>query len=316
MSTIDKHNLKNLLFTRKMFRVVRRALRRFSSQVDNQNLNHVPDSNKAPFDAFDGYYKIFNKNSVILHQFDDETHNLVAWEKPKSAISLQWNKLPPTYTNDELIEAFADLINYSVSNNINLSDPMFDYFIGEFTETLLEFTTNEIIRAIQIFARAPLEKTWILQRNYIELYMAFDQAITIKAVNMLPEQVIFLSSIWKCMPLAKKTYLSLLLTHLLNRYFRNMDAQQLSQALHFINILNKPIEDIPALENIIETRMDAMSLQELATVVWTFNRIETKIQKTALKTKIYNHLEKQDLSQLDYKFLVQILNVISVDFFI
>lgn len=296
------------------------------TEVNLKNANSEFHSRKNHFDSYDDYftnslnrdrYKAFCKKSSIFYQIDDETHNIVEWKKPLSYNSkmVEWNNLPENYTNDQLIGAFEDMLDYSVANNKKLSDPIFDYFIDEFTENVEQFTINQLLWAIQAFAKLQLDKQLMLQQNYIELYIAFDQAFTIKSSNLLPDQAIFLSSLWKCLPIAKKTFFSSLLGRLLNRYLRHMNAQQLSQSMNFLNNLSKPIENIPAFENFFYANLDDMNLQELAIVLWTFNRTDMKIQKTELRNKLYEYVHKQDLSQLDDRFLIQILNVI-IFFFI
>lgn len=292
-----------------VFRPFRNVQWKSESEFDNTL------SKKVYREPFSGYfmnsdrYKTFRKNSVLLHQFDDETQNITVWNKASSKNVILWNNLSEDYPNDDLIQAFENMIEYSVSSGINLSDPMYDCFVDEFIKKLNQFKLNEVVRAFQMFARAPLEKDMIRQRNYIDLYMAFDQTSTINSIDLRPNQILFLSSIWRHIPLARKSYFSYLSERLLNRYLKKLSAPQICESLFYLNCLSKQVENIRAFENIFENTMNDMNLEELSVVLWTFRQIGTKVQKSELRSKLYTFLENQNFDHLEESFLLRIVNV-------
>lgn len=256
-----------------------------------------------------GRHNVFSRESTLVYQFDDETRKLTTWKCPTSLQNIEWDQSVTCYNNIEMICAFESLLNYSLENNIPLSDEKFDGFVDDFTKRLQEFSLNELIQALQIFVRFPLNKLQMRERNYIELFHAFDQACTIKSQDLLPEQLLFIGSIWFYLAGSKKTWTAALLGRLFIRYMKNMSAPEMAQALYYINCMTQPIEEMRALENIFEKNIDDMTIQEVSTVLWTFIRLDTKIEKQELRDKFWAYLEKQDLSQLCESQLTKVLIV-------
>lgn len=254
-------------------------------------------------------YNMFRSNSVMIHQFDDETRNLTTWKKPESTTNIEWSQLPATYSNCNLIDAFEKVINYSIDNGISLSDESFDYFIDEFLRRMPDFTLNETLRALQMFARIPMRTEILKQRNYIELYMAFDQQCTILAANMFPEQLLYVCSVWQVMLSAKKTKFARVAHFFIQRYMKTMNAKQLTQAIFFMNCMNQPVDDIRALENLLENLLDDMTIEEVSIVSWCFYRLDCRLEKVELREKYFDYLVKQDLSQMDDIYLMKTILV-------
>lgn len=261
------------------------------------------------------YYKTSNRHnffqaeSKFLYQFDDETKNIAQFEEVHLEQDFDWNQKITNLSNSELIRAFESLLNHCCTNNVSLSEEQFDGFIDGFVQRLQNFTLNEVIEVLQSFARYPLDRIQLRQRNWIELFQAIDQACTIKAADLLPAQLLFISSIWLSIPLAKKSWFTVLVSRLLYRYLKDITAPEMAQALFFINCMAQPIEDIRAFENIFEKNIADLSVEEFATVLWTFIRLETKVEKQELKSKFFDYMEKQDFSQLEDPYFSKILIV-------
>lgn len=256
-----------------------------------------------------GRHEMFRKHSSHLYQFDDETRNITTWNCSKPEQDYAWDQSTANYDNDELIYAFENVLNHCTGNDLLLSDSKFNSFIDDFCERVQNFSLNELLRVLQIFARLPMDRLRVRQRNYIELFQALDQACTIKSQDLLPEQLLFISSIWLKIPMAKRAYFSQLVGRLFNRYMKNMTAPQMAQALFYINCMSQEIIDIRAFENIFEEKMDYLTIEEFSTVLWTFIRLETKLEKQELRNKFFDYLEKQDLSRLSDSMLAKVLVV-------
>lgn len=271
--------------------------------------SHVKPNRSSLFSNRDRY-KMFEKNTGIVYEFDDETRNIIDWPSPKqSPANCSWTQSTNTDSNDDLVFAFADLLNFSAANNIPLSDPRFNGFVDQFTQRLQDFSLNQTVRALQYFVRHPMDLDSIRQPNYIELLQAFDQVCTIKSRDLLPEQLLFVSSIWKAIPFARKTYMTQSLCRLFNRFMNTFDAPQMTQALFFVNSMGQGIENIRALENVLEKNMDDLTMEEFSGVLYTFCRQDTQIQKQELKHKFFAYLEKHDLNQLSDRKLAPVLMV-------
>lgn len=254
-------------------------------------------------------YNVFQKSTNSLYEFDNETRNIVTWQSPKFQQTCTWDQPTDSHSDDELIFAFDNLLKFSIANHIPLSDSRFNEFVDDFTQRLQDFSLNQTIRALQNFVRHPMERDLIQHPNCIELLQAFDQACTIKSQDLLPEQLLFISSIWINIPFAKKTYTVKLLCRLFNRYMKTFNAPQMTQALYFINFMREEIEDIRALENVLEKNISDLSIEEFSSILWTFVRFGTKIEKQELKLKFFAYLEAQDLSRLSDRSLATVLTV-------
>lgn len=258
-------------------------------------------------------HQMYRKDSKCVYQFDDETRHITIGKFPKLQQIIEWDHVE-TYNNNELIHAFESLLNYTIAQNISLTDNQFDQFIDHFCNRLQNFTLNDLIRAFQVFAKYPMDKKTIRQRNYIELFHAMDQACTIQSIDLLPEQLLFISSIWMEMPCAKRTQFSSLIKRLFDRYMKSMNAPQLAQTLLYMNEMKLQIDDIRAFENIFDKIIVDMTPQEFVTVLWTFIRIDEKIEKPELRNKYFDYLEKNDINQLNDSEMGKVLFVSILSF--
>lgn len=255
-------------------------------------------------------HQMFRKESDQIYQFDNETHNVFTWMNTKQISNCDWNCSTTNYTDEEMINAFENLLNYCKTNAISLSDTRFDRFIDEFTHRLQHFSLNNVIHALQCYARqANFNLHHVRQRNFIELFQAFDQVCTIKSQDLLSDQLLLISSIWLTIPFGRRSFFAQLMARLFNRYIKTMTASQMALALFFINAMQQKVFDIRAFENVFEEKMDELTTEEFATVLWTFIRLETKLEKQELRDKFFNYLEKQDLSRLSDSMLTKILLV-------
>lgn len=301
------------LFVPRQMSSVNRLLVKFSSTVQCQQ----PNDTEEQFKNYSAYFLnsnrhvMFQRNSNKIYQFDDETRNPIVWPYQNSQDNkCTWNQSTANLEDTELVDAFQQMLTYAMANGISLSDSQFDQFIDDFTQRLQQFSINDAMRALQSFCRIPCDRIKIRQRNYIDLFYAFDQAMTIKSEDLLLEQLLFLSSIWINIAHAKRSYYTRLICRLFNRYTKIMSAPQIAQALVFNNALSQPMTDIRAFENTLEETIDDFTIEEFSMVLWTFIRLDTKIEKQELRNKMFAYLEKQDLNRLSDSMLNKILIVI------
>lgn len=296
-------------------RLSQHLLIRFSSTQFAKSRNNENLSSLKTYYVHSDRYNAFQRDSKFLYEFDSETRNLTKWNSPINLQNFEWDQPANNFTNDELICTFESLTNHCTANNLSLSNERFDKFVDCFIERLQDFNLNELICGLQIFAKIDMNKHIVKQRNYIELFQAFDQACTIKSIDLLPDQLLFISSIWLEIPCTKQTYIAQLIARLFNRYMKSMTPSEIAQSMFFINCMAKPIDDIRRFENTFEDVMDQMTLEEFATVTWTFVRLDTKMEKQELREKYFNYLERHDLTELDEPELKKILIVNETNFF-
>lgn len=254
-------------------------------------------------------YTVFNRDSPEWYQIDEETKKLITFDPPKVKETVSWDREQLNSSNDHLIYRFESLLNHCSANGISLSETEFNEFVDDFIERLPAFNLNQLILALQIFAKSSIEPKIVRQPNYIELFHAFDQACTIKSVDLLPKHLLFISSIWLKIPNAKLTFFTRLMNRLFNRYMKNMTAPEVVQAVHYLNSMSQRFEDIRAFENVFENIIDDLTLEEFSSILQTFVRLNTKLEKQEMRDKFFDYLSKQDLNPLSDGSLVRILIV-------
>lgn len=254
-----------------------------------------------------GRYEIFLPNSVYLYQFDDETRRLVKYEQLESSKIADWQHLPDGEINaTNLINAFEKMVKYSKTNSVSLTDERFDQFIDRFIACMTKFTSNELLRALQLFANAELTKELMVQRNYVELHRAFDRQSTIQLAEMHANQFLFLCSIWLEIPWHTKTYFTVCISRLINRRFKTMKSTQLSLAAYYLSRLQRPVDEIREIEDYFNSNFDKMQIEDMAMMAWAFEKNAAKLQNVELRDKFFEYLTQYDFSKLGESVLHKI----------
>lgn len=257
-----------------------------------------------------GRYEIFLPDSPCLYQFDDETRRLVKYERLESSKITDWQNLPDGEINaTNLIDAFEKMLKYSKSNGVSLTDEQFDQFVDRFTAYMTNFNGNELLRALQLFAKAELTKELVVQRNYVELHRAFDRQSTIQIAEMHVDQFMYLCSIWLEIPFYAKTYFTVCVSRLFNRRFKTMKPTQLPMAAYYLSRLQRPVDEVRELENHFNNAFDEMQIEDLAMMAWAFGKNESKLENVELRDRIFKHLAQYDISKVEGSVLIKITPV-------
>lgn len=254
-------------------------------------------------------YKVFRKEPQTLYQFDDNGMYTAKWTQHESCVD--WQDAQHTHSHDDLISAFNGAINYSIDNEILLSDERFDQFIDLFISKLPHFNTNELLASLQLFAKCPLTKQLIKQRNYIELHMAFDQESTIHCFELNIDQILFMCSLWFQLPNIEKTYLVRCACNRIQRQFSSMTVTQVIHSLYVLNCLMEKIDRMDTIEKVFTDNVHDLTMEEMSIVAWTFSKQEQPIRQKELKTACLDHLETLNLGQLEGVFVGKLLPVSS-----
>lgn len=279
--------------------------KRFSTCSENSNITATYN----PLDKYlatNKHYLVFRKGSQFLHQFDAEAVYTKQWpySQPRN-----WEKALDFDSNDELLDTFQSAINFSISSGVPLSHERYDQFIDAFISKLANFNTNELLAALQIFNKLPLSKTLMKERNYIELYTAFDQHSTIQCRQLTTDQAMFLLSIWFQFPFADKSWFAMCALNIFNNRVRSLTVPQLLQYIYYTNCLFAHIPSMDTVEKHLAQNIDNLSIEEMSIVAWTFMEQEASLLQWELPAKCLNIFIKNDLSQLDGVFLNKVLPV-------
>lgn len=226
-----------------------------------------------------------------IYQYDEESKRLTEWHAAPTSTTSDWQHLPADEIRAErYIDAFSTMLDYSRAQEMPLTDERFDQFIDRFIGQMSGFSTNELLRAIQMFARAGLTKELMVQRNYVELHRAFDRRCTIELACLQPNQCIFLCSIWEQIPFNRKTYFATCASRVLNRRFGTMAASELGLAAFYLARLKRPVDEIRELENHFDRTINEMTIEDIAMMAWAFERNDAKIENLKLRDKLFTRL--------------------------
>lgn len=292
-----------LVTIRSFKRVCRRP---FSINIARWQTNQVTsnfDQKRNPRDVYfsgNPRYKLFCKHNAIMQRIDRETQQIIPWIYVNTKADNAWEHVPAYCDNACRIDAFEKMLAYSESSGVLLSDTRFDAFIDLFTIKIESFTVDELLRSLQLFAKHPIGWQSCRQRNFLELFLAFDQQSTILASHLTTDSLLFLCSIWMRIPNANESFTATHACRIFNRSIKTMTARQLVPVLYYITCLRRVIDDFGELELVLEQTIEEMSVEELAIVAWTFERSDSlKFDNSHLRTTFFNHLEQQNVDHLD-----------------
>lgn len=280
--------------------------KQFSSSSGSGNLTATYN----PLDKYlatNKHYLVFRKDSKLLHQFDAEAVYTKQW--PYSQSCNDWEKSRDFDNNDELLDAFHSVINHSISSGISLSDERYDRFIDVFISRLENLNANELLASLQIFNKLPLSRTLVKERNYIELYTAFDQYTSLQCHQLTTDQAMFLLSIWIQIPHVDKSYFAKCALNLFSKRIRSMNIHRLLQYLYYNSCLFEHIPYMDAVEKHLAQNMDNMTVEEMAIVAWAFIQQDARLEQHKLVANCLQFFAKNDLTQLDRVYLHKVLPV-------
>lgn len=254
-------------------------------------------------------YKMFNKKDRNrLYEFDNDSRLVIKTLQgaPVNQMCL-WQELPEECSNEQLIKAFANLLCHCKETDTELTSEKFDDFIDRFVARIPSFTLNELIHALQLFAKHLVPTDFKGKRNVTELFTAFDEVCTIKSAEWSLDQILFICGIWQAIPRGKKSYFVQLCGRKVNRTAKTMSAEQLTQGMFLLNCLKQPIEDIRNFEPTFESKLESMSLEDIAVISGNFKRLDASLQSPELLKKYCEIVTAADLTQMNEKLLSNII---------
>lgn len=254
-------------------------------------------------------YLAFNHEGSQLYQFDAESKSIADSDLLQDVQPIPWNDVSEDSTPAEVIAGFQDLWAHCTSTNAHLSSERFDRFVDLFFSKAKDFSINEAMCALQIFARFPLNRKSVQERNYSELLIALDEECTKKAPPLTLEQLFFLNSIWAVVPRVGRTFFAKYAARQFNKFTATMKPEELTQAMFYLNLLKRPLDDIRDFENVFEGKFAELELREIAIICTTFMRLDEHFAKPELRAKFLETLRTRDareFEELEDAFLVSL----------
>lgn len=251
----------------------------------------------------------YDKNAKSLFQFESSPLiNVHDISTANGHLDAAWLNNPDV-TNEELVERLNFVSNYCREHDISITSEDFDKFIDNLTQKLSEFNENEVIAAVQIFSRMPLEAVTRNSRNFVELWMALDDHTARCAMQWDIDRMLAVCDVWIGIPLAKKTRFVKMICNKFAKERKNLPAQQLVRAVSFSNSMQKFDENNINFEKDLERVIDELSLDEVSRLCYTFNKSKARVQKVSLARKILDKCIAEDtkgLEDVDLKRLVEV----------
>lgn len=300
--------MKTSFVQNKIVNFINQSLKYSSESIDREFIIPRP---KAELEMIRNSSKhlTFRPQENRLYQFDNESKSITDSDVLKAAQPISWREITPQSTSAEILMGLRNLQEYCTSTKTELTSEQFDGFVDIFVSRAKDFNVNELLCALQIFVRFPMNLFLVKQRNFAEIIIALDEETTKKAIWMTLEQLIFLCGIWAEIP-KSKTFFPKFAARQFNTYNKVMTSQQLTQAILFLNYFKRPIEDIRFFENVFENQLNNLDLKEISIIFSLFMRVNKHIAKPELRSKLLKKLSHQDdkeYNELEDFALVSIL---------
>lgn len=265
---------------------------------------------------FDSDCEYLQKHNNKYFTFKKHDHNYftfhvkdIVWVPDKVSAFKIVNTNTENPINAETIDRFEAVLNRCVTEKISLTSTEFNDFVDDFISKIPEFATNELLTALQLFARFPMEDFSLNSPNYTELFMAFDQMCAIKAADWDFDKILLVCDVWVNLPQAKKSKFISLATTFFDRRLRYLTVNQIVQAIHYMNVLDKRLADYRPFENKLEEILDTLTVEQLGIICRSFSKQDFTLQKVELSHKMIEYLLRQDIDAVDNVFLIKILHV-------
>lgn len=205
-------------------------------------------------------------------------------------------------TNNELIERLIYISNLCATDPSAIERTDFDTFIDTFTARLSEFSENEFMAALQVFFRIPTKYCYTMDvRNYVELWMAFDDISGHWAQKWTIEKLLNACSVWVTSHLRRKSKFCHVASKKLLKRAKHLPAKQYLQAMSFVKTLGKSVEDKAAFIKDLDRILDDVSVEELSNLC------------RLIKSNSPSRLSKPDLISRIIAKIVQDPNLDAVD---
>lgn len=283
----------------------------YSTQSSATVINSVPKKVQVFIKEYDYFhtnkkYPTFEKHDSRFFSFHDKD---IIWVPDKvSTFKMNNNNRSGQAEHINLINKFHETLKQLEANNTSITSPELNDFIDEFTDKLQKFGPNELLTALQIFARFHWEDFTHQTPNFVELFMAFDQMCAKNAVHWDFDQLLLVCDLWTIIPTAQRSMFITIAVNTFNRRLKYLTTPQLIQAIHYMNILDRRILEIRGFELKFLQIVDTLTLEELSIVCKLFSKVGS-IQNTELTEKILKFLLENNITGLDDKFLVGIIKV-------
>lgn len=255
-------------------------------------------------------YNVFDRQSDKFYQFDHETRSILRDKLFLSAKrNIHWTNIPSDCTNSELIQTFADIVDYCKATKTSLTTQQFDEFVDRFVAQSVQFTSNDVILSLQLLNRYPMRTYSTTRRNLMELFIALDQMCVSKSQSWNLDQMLFVCSIWHNIPQAALSQFASQFNRVVLLCLDVMTKSQWIQALYLMRCLGCTFEeyDSSMIEVHFERFLDEMTVGEASIVCGIFKYLDRALKNTKLKLKIFDFLQKSDADTLNDSLLSNIL---------
>lgn len=250
----------------------------------------------------------YDKTAGAILQF--ETSPLIGTDRfdVKAQSSLEWLNDCSQSTHQELIERLNCLSNYCHAANVPITSTEFDSFVDIFTKRLLDFNENEVIASLQIFARMPIDKMKLGERNFHELWAAIDDNCARSAMEWDVGKRLAVCPIWSGVPVARKGKFAQMICNKFKQDLNDLSAKEMVAAVIFMNNTAQFIDN-RAFEKNFNRVLDDLTVDDIGLLCCVFNRENYSIHQSELIERLLSRVLAENIDDMPDRALRQILKV-------
>lgn len=196
-------------------------------------------------------------------------------------IELDWSTKSPA----QIFEVFPKFGSYCKENKMCISNALFDNYIDNLTDSMNKATDEELVSLFYSFNQWP-ETPSIRTRNFIEVWVALDDACHSRLNNWSPEQMLSFISLFYMLNVTKVSDSSRKMIEKLANKAKKLTPEQLVCTLFFVGVQRRPPYDMHNLEVHLEKNFSQFSVDDLAIMSMGFFKSKTPIRSNHLVMNI------------------------------
>lgn len=235
--------------------------------------------------------------SAINGHISDEEFNSICSES-------NW----PNKNNAELTNSFKNLAIYCKSKEVVISDTRLDHIVDAVCYRCFNFSDDELENVLYYLGAFP-ETATINDRNFLELWSAFDDACVARLSNWDIDKLLEIADLWYRLHLSKTINFTFYMLRKIERKAKKLTPAQLVRVMFHINLFRKSVIDMMNFELNLSNSIENLNIDEIGIISMGFFKTQTKIVNKALISNIYHKTMMEVESINDITFVSVLKNL-------
>ncbi|XP_013185801.2 uncharacterized protein LOC106131292 [Amyelois transitella] len=295
LSKVPFRNVKHVLWFSSEIHT--KSFRDFHSNPKLCYKMHLENENKYA-------YTIMEKNGYSMRLSKDNNVLPITTNEFEKIIQENWAKKKP----NELINYFSQLGTFCSTNNLCMSNKMFDNLIDSLTDNVRYLSDQELELLFYSVTDWP-ETESIRTRNYIEIWAALDDECINRLQGWSFDDMLKFTSLFFMLNVTRVSEFSQKSVQKLASKAKQLTHSQIVQALFYIGIMRKSPHDMHNLELELDKRFKEFSLDELAVMSMGFFKSKTPIRDNEVVFKIIHKImeNSKEINEVSLAALLKII---------